>query len=207
MLEATREQLRVTWDNFNERERRLISIMLGVVTTALFALFVYVVQSGNSTIEEETEGFRSALSMVNAQRDRFQQIAADRKAAQARYKLTAPPLGSLIEAKAKEQAITLREVNEEPEKVSGNFKRRGARATIPGVALTPVMKLLAEIARSEFPVAIEYLQVEHYAAGQDNYTVQIGLVAFDKQKPKGAAAEAGEGDEPSAASEDEDESN
>ncbi len=191
MFEAPLERVRLTWENFNERERRLLSIMLAVFAVMGFSLFVYLVQSGNAAIEEESEGFRNALSMISAQRERFERIAADRKAAEARYKLTAPPLGSLIEAKAKEQAITVREVNEEPEKVSGNFKRRGARVTIPGVALTPVMKLMAEIARSEYPVAIEYLQVEHYAPGQDNYTVQLGLVAFDKQGAKSKSDDEG----------------
>jgi type II secretory pathway component PulM len=197
MLEATFDRARLTWDNFNERERRLLSLMMAIFSVAMFSLVVYLVQRENAELEEESAKLRTALSMISAQRGRFEKIASDRKDAEARYKLTAPPLGSLLEAKAKDQAITVREVNEEPEKVSGNFKRRGARATLPGVALTPVMKLMAEISRSEFPVAIDYLQIEHYAAGQDNYTVQLGLVAYDKQGAKSKS---------DAASEDSDES-
>lgn len=204
MFEATFERVRLTWDTFNERERRLLSIMLGVFAVAAFALFVYVVQSGNAAVEEESAALRQALTMISSQRERFEKIADDRRAAEARYKLTAPPLGSLLEAKAKDQAITVREVNEEPEKVSGNFKRRGARATLPGVALTPVMKLMAEISRSEYPVAIEYLQIEHYSAGQDNYTVQLGLVAYDKQSAKSKTTGDATSDSASEATDDED---
>lgn len=184
MLTATFDRVRLTWDNFNERERRLLSAMLGVFAVGTFALFVYLAQRGNTELEEESAALRSALSMIASQRDRLQQIATERQAAAERYKQTAPPLGSLLEATARTQAITLREVNEEPEKVSGNFKRRGVRASLPGVALTPVMKLMADIDQSEFPVAIEYLQIEHYASGQDNYTVQLGVVAYDRQSAK-----------------------
>lgn len=186
MLAATIDRVRLTWDNFNERERRLLSIMFSVFGVAAFFLFVYLAQSGNIAIEEESAELRSALNLIATQRQRLERIADERAAAQERYKKTTPPLGSLLESTAKEQAITVREVNEEPEKVSAGFKRRGARASLPGVALTPVMKLMAEIDHSEYPVAVDYLQIEHYAAGQDNYTVQIGVVAYDKQSAKKA---------------------
>lgn len=194
MMTATFDRVRLTWDSFSERERRLLSAMLGVFAVGTFALFVYLAQSGNTALEEESTALRGALSIIASQRERLQQIATERQAAEERYKQTAPPLGSLLEATARDQSIALREVNEEPEKVSGAFKRRGVRASLPGVALTPVMKLMADIDQSEFPVAIEYLQIEHYAVGQDNYTVQLGVVAYDKQgaKKKPAAAAAAE---------------
>lgn len=197
MLEATFERARLTWDNFNDRERRLISIMMSVFAVAMFSLFVYLAQSGNTALEEESAALREALDLVASQREKLIKIADDRRASEERYKQTAPPLGSLLEAKAKEQSITLREVNEEPEKISGNFKRRGARVSLPGVTLTPIMMLMSEVKRSPYPVAVEYVQIEHYAAGQDNYTVQLGLVAYDKQsqaKAEGTPGKATDGE-------------
>ncbi len=85
-----------------------------------------------------------------------------------------------MEAKAKEQGLTLQEVTDQPSKTNGKYTRRSVTVSLPQVALTPVIQLLSSIVESPYPVAIDHIQIDHFQPG-DQFNVKLGVLTFDKQ--------------------------
>jgi type II secretory pathway component PulM len=178
------ESLRGSWEGLNERERRLVGLMgLTLVGLVIFGIF-YLSQSAVTEVEEENQQLESALADIGRARARLEERAAEREAAERRYTTKAPSLGSFVEASARENELTLREVVDQPEEVSGRYTRRAVNVQLPNVNLRPIVDLMAAIENSPYPVAIEQIQVEHFQAG-DQYNVKLGVVAYDRAGTEG----------------------
>ncbi len=167
--------------SLNDRERRLLTALGAVFAAVLVLLPLYLITASISDIEAENAEIVNVLRDIRRAQGTLAQREAEREAAAARYARPAPPLGSFIEARASEQQLTLREVTDQPEKVIGEYRRRNVRATMPGVGLRPVVKMLTAIENSPFPVALERIQVEHFRPG-NSYNVTVGVIAFDREQ-------------------------
>lgn len=167
--------------NLNDRERKLLGAMGFVFIGLIVFLPLYLITSSISEISIENEGISDVLRDIAHARPQLAQREAEREASMARYRTAAPPLGSFMEARASEQELTLREVNEQPAKIVGEFRRRNTRSTLPNVGLRPVVKMLTAIVNSRYPVALERLQFEHFRSG-DTYNVQVGIVTYSREE-------------------------
>ena len=176
------ESLRRSWQGLNERERRLVGLMgLTLVGLVIFGIF-YMSQSAVSDVESENQALETALADIGRARTRLLARAAERDVAERRYATKAPPLGSFVEANARDNELTLREVVDQPSEVSGRYTRRAVNVQLPNVNLRPIVDLMAAIENSPYPVAIEQIHVEHFQAG-DQYNVKLGVVAYDRAGP------------------------
>ena len=173
------EQLRTSWYNLNDRERRMLSLLGGVVLVLLLLLPPLMLSISNSDLQNENEELRSVLGQLSKQRAHLMQLAQERKKAEARYQNKTPPLGSFMEAKAREQGLTLQEVTDQPEKTVGRYQRRSVTVSLPQTGLTPVIQLMSSIVTSGHPVAIQQIQLDHYQPG-DQYNVKLGILTYDK---------------------------
>src|SRR5690606_25850904 len=120
----------------NDRERKLVTV-LGVVLVALFVFLpVWLLTSSIGDVQEENEQIRQALRDISRHGGQLAEWEQERAAAERRYETPAPPLGSFLEAKAREAGYDRPlEVTDQPEKVSGGFTRRNTRVSLPGVGL------------------------------------------------------------------------
>jgi general secretion pathway protein M len=173
------ERLRASWYNLNERERRMLSVLGGVVLVLLLLLPPLMLSLSNSELQTENEELRVVLDDLSKKRDHLMQLASERKASDARYLNKTPPLGSFMEAKAKEQGMTLQEVTDQPEKTVGRYQRRSVTVSLPQTGLTQVIQLMSSIVSSGHPVAIQQIQLDHYQPG-DQYNVKLGILTYDK---------------------------
>lgn len=193
-LESFLDRMRSAWDDLNDRERRMV-LALGVLGGVFLLGFPsFYTARQNAEIEEENDQIRQTLELIARKKPQLELAAEARKQALARYRRQTPALGTFLEEQANKHKLAVREVTDQPEKASGNFNRRSVRASISEVSLTGVMDLLTGIVTSEYPVAIDQIQIEHYQPG-DSYRFKIGVLTFDKQakpasddKSKGAAA-------------------
>jgi len=180
------DRLRASWENLNERERRMLSLLGGVLLTLLLLLPPVMLSLGNGELQSQNDELRSVLDQLALQRGRLMQLAQDRKNAEARYQNKTPPLGSFLESEAKKQGLTLQEVTDQPEKTVGRYQRRSVTVALPQTGLTPVIKLLSSIVESGHPVAIQEIQLDHYQPG-DQYSVRLGILTYDKLQATAAA--------------------
>jgi type II secretory pathway component PulM len=182
------ERLRQTWENLNDRERRMLTI-LGVVLAALLLLMPPVLLIlDNTELETQNAELRTVVEQLDAQRHRLARLAEERKNAEQRYLNKTPPLGSFLESEAKKQGLTLQEVTDQPEKTVGRYLRRSITVAMPQVALTPLINLLSSIVESGHPIAVDQLQIDHYQPG-DQFNVRLGVLTFDKLSAAAANAE------------------
>jgi type II secretory pathway component PulM len=173
------DRLRSAWENLNDRERRMLSVLGGVLLVLLLLVPPGMLTLGNRDLQTENDELRSLLDQLSIQRARLLQLAQDRKNAEQRYQNKTPPLGSFLESEAKKQGLTLQEVTDQPEKTVGRFQRRSITVSLPQTGLTPVIKLLSSIVESGHPVAIQEIQLDHYQPG-DQYHVRLGVLTYDK---------------------------
>lgn len=171
------EGARNAFDNLNERERKLVGA-LGVVAAAIFLLLpVYLMTASISDLEAENQKIATVLRDIARARPQLAEREAERQAAQALYDQQAPPLGGFVEAKARDQELALREATDQPDQVLGQYTRRAVRASLPNVGLRAVVKMFTSIENSNYPVAIDRIQIEHFRSG-DQYNVTFGVVAY-----------------------------
>lgn len=185
------DRMRLSWEGLNPRERRLAGGFGAVFAVLVLAFPPYWIANQNADIEMENVALHDVLDTLSRRRGELVQLAAERHASQARFKNKTPPLGTFLENEAQEHGLTLQEVRDEPGKSSGRYLRRSTRASIPDVALTPVIELMSSITVSQFPVAVDHVQIEHFQAG-DRYSFKLGIVTFDKQA--GATADGDKAD-------------
>ena len=186
MNNAFFDRLRASWENLNERERRMLSILGGVIATLLLILPPILLLLDNADLEAQNTELRNVVEQLNTQRAKLGRIAQERRAAEQRYLNKTPPLGSFLESEAKKQGLTLQEVTDQPEKTVGHFLRRSVTVALPQVALTPLINLLSSIVESSHPVAVDQLQIDHFQPG-DQFNVKLGILTFDKQSAAPAA--------------------
>ncbi len=176
--------LQEAFENLTEREQRLVGLLGVIFALMIIALPLFLLVSSISDIETENAAIRRTLRDLRREQPRIAAREAQRSANAARYRQKAPPLGSFVEAQAQGQGLTVREVNDQPDKVIGNFRRRHVRASLRRVELRPAIKLLHAIENSEYPVGLERLQIENVRSGQ-GFDVQFGVIAYEASEEEG----------------------
>lgn len=182
------DRLRAIWDDLNDRERRLFGT-LGVVLVAFVLGFpLFWTARENAEIESENEHLRSVLELIAERHTELELLAQSRRSAAQRYLQRTPPLGSFLEEQAGQHNLKIQEVTDQPEKSVGNYHRRSVSASIAEANLTGIINLMAGIAQSPYPVAVESIQIEHYQPG-DSYRLKFGIVTYDRKQVKPDKAE------------------
>ncbi|HET6333866.1 MAG TPA: type II secretion system protein GspM [Polyangiales bacterium] len=182
------ERLRATWENLNDRERRMLSILGAVFGAFLLIMPPILLVMDNADLEAQNTELRNVVEELDLQRNRLARLSQERSAADQKYLNKTPPLGSFMESEAKKQGLTLQEVTDQPEKTVGRYLRRSVTVALPQVALTPLINLLSSIVESGHPVAVDQLQIDHFQAG-DQYNVKLGILTFDKLQVAAAKTE------------------
>jgi hypothetical protein len=174
------DRMRGSWEALNERERRLLGALAAVFGVFLLGFPLFWTMRQNAEIEEHNTELRRVLEAIAEERPKLQQLVEARRTSSARYANKTPSLGTFIEGEATKHGLSIREVTDQPEKSTGNYRRRSATASIAEIDLTKMMHLVSGIVSSKYPVAIQQLQIEHYQPG-DKYRFSLGVVTFDRK--------------------------
>lgn len=180
-ITAALEGARASFDNLSERERRLVTIMGGLGFALVFFLPLFLVWSSMMELESDNERIREVLSQVRNSGPAIAERMAARAETESLFTNSAPPLGTFLESKAREAGYASPlQMTEEPDRVEGGFRRAHTRASFTAVGLAPLLRMLASIKNSPYPMAVERIQVEHFQAG-DKYNAEVGIFAFAKE--------------------------
>jgi len=197
MIASVFDSVRASFESLTDRERKLVTMLGGVLGAVLIFLPVWLTMSSMAELEAENSAIREVLRDLGRSHAELAQREVERHAAQERYNTPAPPLGSFLEEKARavgyERPL---EVTDQPEKVAAGFRRRHVTAKLTRVPLGSTLRMLTAVANSPYPVAISELQIEHFQAGEDTYNIEVGVIAFERERPAGDSAADGEGRAP-----------
>ncbi|MDD9933455.1 MAG: type II secretion system protein GspM [Myxococcales bacterium] len=185
------DRMRDSWDGLNDRERTMIGLLGVILAVFVLGFPLFWIATENAEIADENEALRQVIQDLGENAATLKQIAERKRMAAARYKNKTPALGSFLEKQATNHGLTIREVTDQPEKTVGRYHRRNTRASINDVDLTGIMNLMAGIVTSQYPVAIEHIQLEHFQPG-DKYRFKFGVLTFDKKAASGTKSGGGE---------------
>jgi len=187
--------IRESWEKLSDRERRMLSIMGGVILAMLAFVVVWTTTTALAEVEEERDAIRSVLNDIDRASAVLDKREAERKAFEQRYKNRAPALAAYVESKAKEEGLEVRQVVEDPEKAIGAYRRQSVRVSFSGVSLRPIMHLLASIDDELTPIAVERIVIEHYSQG-DSYKVDLGIASYEAAAKKSEPAKPAASEKP-----------
>ena len=187
-MNARLEALRQIWEGFTPREKRLAQLMGVACGLMLIALPVFLLSSSIDEVQAENERIVEILSEIDHADARIAQRDAERAAAERRYAQRAPALGSFLSARAQARGIQVGPVHDQPEVQEGHFRRRSITGNFQQVGLRDLIRFMADLEASEFPVAVQSVQITHNQAG-DQYSLDLGIITYDRDRP--AARDAG----------------
>lgn len=167
------------------RERRLLGILGSVFALLLIAVPMYVGVSSITSLEEENSEIRQVLQEIQLAEERLNRDKAERQAVDALYGRTAPSLGSFLEERAQEHNLPGLDVSDQPEVAIDGYTRRSVRVTLPRAPLRPLLEMLADIRNSNYPIAIERIQIDRGRSGEDQYLVKFAVNAYDREEASG----------------------
>jgi hypothetical protein len=141
--------------NLEDRERRLLGVLLAMVLgafvllppAALFAL----VHSRRSDVDE----IRETLQAIEDERDTLDKAKAGKGAIEQRYARPAPPLAAFLARLASEAGVEIPESQDrQPVPHGKRFEERATKITLRKVGLMKLVKFIEKIEQSGHPVRI-----------------------------------------------------
>lgn len=175
------EPARNAWQNLTDRERRLASILAGVFGVLLVIIPLVIAIQASSAIADENEQIEAVLADIDRSRDILKERTQARQAAQMRYAKRAPDLSAFLEEQGQLVGLTVARTQPQPDAEIGGFLRRSVRVDLPNVPLRPSIELMVAVENSQYPVAIEEIQISHPQLGEDRFNLRLSVVAFDRQ--------------------------
>ncbi|MCA9582600.1 MAG: hypothetical protein KC416_12455 [Myxococcales bacterium] len=180
-IRSTADGARSAYDNLNERERKLALAMGGVFLAFLVCVPFLLVFQAISDVRTENEEMRAIIQDIASSGPEIAARLAKEEATAKKYEQPTPPLGTFLEAKAKEAGYDRAlQTTDEPAKEDGEFLRRHTRASLQGIGLKAFLQMVVAVKNSPYPTAIERIQIENYRGG-DSYNVEIGVFAYEKK--------------------------
>ena len=181
--------LRERFEKLEPRERRLLTILGGILAAAIvLALPIYVIKSVSDKRSENAQ-LRSLVDSIYEARTSIGERKAKHDALLARYGKPAPALAGFIEEASRANNIGAAESQDRPEAPHG--KRYTERMTVVKmhkVGMLALAKMLEKIEQSGYAVVISKLNIKPRAGEPDSYEVELGVSAFDRKPDAPAPA-------------------
>jgi hypothetical protein len=173
-------RLEQIWTGFNDREKKLVGALGAIAAVLVILVPVYLLSSAISALEADNDAIVTVLRDIDRAGAELALREAEAAAAERRYDVRAPALGSFVEAQCGEFGVTIQSVTNQPEVQEGRFRRRHVRASLPNAGLRAAVKLITSIEAAPYPIALERIHVEHFTAGEDRFNVEIGVITYDR---------------------------
>jgi len=178
-----------------ERERRLLGILIAMVVGALVLLPPAALYALVHSRQSEVDEIRSAIQAIEDERETVERAKAVKGAIEQRYASPAPPLAAFLARLASEAGVEIPESQDRQAVPHGKrFDERSTKITLRKVGLIKLVKFLEKIEHSGHPVRISQFDIRKRGAEPDSYDVDLVVSAFDrKAEPKAAAKAARDG--------------
>jgi general secretion pathway protein M len=169
-------------DKLEPRERRLLTILGGLMGAVLVLILPIALMQMVSSRRSENQEIRDLMQLIHEAEGRMAERKAQKDALLARYAKPAPQLASFLEEAAKKQGLTAAESQDRPDVPHG--KRYTERVTVlkmHRIGMLPLAKMLEQIETSGHPMAVTRLNIKPRAGEPDSYEVEVGVSAFDRK--------------------------
>ncbi|HVR20772.1 MAG TPA: hypothetical protein VMS65_13775 [Polyangiaceae bacterium] len=188
-----------------ERERRLLGILVALVVGALVLLPPVALYALVHSRRSEVDEIRDAIQAIEDERETVERAKAGKGALEQRYASPAPPLAAFLARLASEAGVEIPESQDRQAVPHGKrFEERSTKITLRKLGLLKLVKFLEKIEHSGHPVRISQFDIRKRGSEPDSYDVDIVVSAFDrKAEPKAAKVPRDGGASPAASADSE----
>lgn len=181
--------------NLEDRERRLLGLLVALVLGAFVLLPPVALYALVHSRRSEVDDIREALKAIDDERETIEKAKAVKGAIEQRYSRPAPPLAAFLARLASEAGVEIPESQDRQAVPHGKrFEERSTKITLRKVGLLKVVKFLEKIEQSGHPVRISQFGIRKRGSEPDSYDIDLVVSAFDrKAEPKTTAKAARDG--------------
>jgi general secretion pathway protein M len=174
--------LRERLERLEERERRLLGILVLVFVGMLVVLMPIGVAALLAAKQGENEELRSAIEEIQQSREALRKSASERDRVQLRYSRPAPPLAGFLASLAKENAIEIPESQDRANVPHGKrFEEKSTKIVLRRVGMRNLVKFMERIEQAGHPVSLSTLNIRKRGTELDSYDVEMVVSAFERK--------------------------
>jgi len=206
--------LRERMERLEDRERRLLFVMLAFVAAAVVMLPPLAVSAMVHSRKSDVEAVQEALAAIADEKEVLDRVRAEKSAITVRYARPAPPLAAFLSKLASESSLEILESQDRQAVPHGKkFEERTTKITLRKVGMLNLVRFLERIEQSGHPLRVSQFNLRKRGTEPDSYDVDMVVSAFDRKvEPKtekaaaagsASAADAGAQEAPNEDEEDE----
>ena len=184
--------LRERFDRLEQREQRLLFILLGIFGSMVVLAIPILLSATTSSRRDENDAIREVLASLEEARPKLEAQDADRQKVLAHYAKPTPPLAGFLEQHASKNQIEIPESQDQSLVKHGKkFEERSTKIVLQKVGMKNFSTFLEAVENAGFPVRVSSLDLRKRATEPDSYDISLTVSAYDRKEPeKKAPAEA-----------------
>ncbi len=183
--------LRERFDRLEQREQRLLFILLAVFGAMVVLAIPILLSATASSRRSENESIREALAALAEAKPKLEAQDADRQKVLAHYAKPAPPLAGLLEQHASKSQVEIPESQDQSLVKHGKkFEERSTKIVLQKVGMKNFATFLEAVENTGYPVRVSALDLRKRATEPDSYDISLTVSAYDRKEPEKKPAEA-----------------
>src|SRR3954471_15059522 len=168
--------LREWFEKLGARERRLMTVLGGVLAIFLLLMVPLGTSLVSSSRRDSNKALRDAIANIKGARDEVRLRQAKKEAIASRYANRAPGLAGVLEKAAKDNKLDIPESQDKPEVPHGKkYIERTTVVRLRKAGMLSLGKTLESLEQQHMPVAITRLNIRRRGGEHDSYDVELGL--------------------------------
>ena len=169
-------------ERLEDRERRLLGILVLVVVGLVVVLMPLGVAALLSAKQSENEELRTIIEEIQQSREALRKRAAERDRVTLRYSRPAPPLAGLLDGLAKQSAIEIPESQDRAVIPHGKrFEEKSTKIVLRRVGMLNLVKFMESVEQTGHPVSLSTLNIRKRGTELDSYDVELVVSAFERK--------------------------
>lgn len=180
--------LRERIDRLEERERRLLGVLVIVALVFALMLFPLGVTAALHSQRSDNEEIREVLAEMSRSRLVIERERGRRQAIEQRYGRPAPPLAALLANFAESSDIEIQETQDrQPVPHGKRYEEKATRITLRRSGMLEIVRFMERIERSGYPVSITQLGIRKRGVEPNSFDVDMVVSAFERKAEKAPA--------------------
>lgn len=176
--------LRERLNQLEEREKKLLMLLLGVFGVMLVLVVPMALSLMLSSDREHNRSIQDALTSLRDNRPVLEKRTAERDRIAARYARKAPGLPTFLAQTANQSGLDTPETQERATVPHGKrFEERATQVRLRQVGMLNLATFMEKIENSGYAVTISRLNIRSRANRPDEYDVELIVSAFDQKAP------------------------
>jgi general secretion pathway protein M len=183
--------LRERLERLEDRERRLLGILVVVFVGLLVVLLPLGVAALISARQTESDELRAAIDEIQSSREALRKRASERERVGLRYSRPAPPLAGFLDTLSKEAGLEIPESQDRAPVPHGKrYEEKSTKIVLRRVGMLNLVKFMEKVEQSGHPVSLSTLNIRKRGTELDSYDVEMVVSAFERKTEAAPEAKA-----------------